>query len=56
MVMKEDGKALEEAEVKLMAQGAYGLHFKDLGERNGGSKAGEPAKGGDEGREMEKKN
>lgn len=56
MVMKEDGKALEEAEVKLMAQGAYGLHFKELGERNGGSKAGEPAKGGDEGREMEKKN
>lgn len=56
MVMKEDGKALEEAEVKLMAQGAYALHFKELGERNGGGKAGEPAKGGDEGREMEKKN
>ena len=28
-VMTEDGKDLEEAEVKLMAQGAYALHFKE---------------------------
>lgn len=29
MVMTEDGKDLEEAEVKLMAQGACALHFKE---------------------------
>ena len=48
-VMTEDSKGLEGAEVKLMAQGGHGPHFKEKiwGERNGVSKAGEPAQGGD---------
>ena len=54
MVMTEDGKDLEESEAKLMAQGEHALPCKDLGPRNGGSKAGGPAQGGDEGREMQR--
>lgn len=47
--MTEDSKDLEGAEVKLMAQGGNGPHFKEKiwGEINGGSKAGEPAQSGD---------